>query len=405
MRNHNKGITLVALVITVIILLILATISIQSLTSTGLFKRAQEAQNLTQEKTAEENEILTNYLEQMNKIISEGKTEKIPDGAIVNPINDVTIWLKTGEISKKYAYTTIEEVISDNECMESLMKSENAMKYLARSTNFANAICENENAMTYLGHSSYIDDTLLNNDLWAASTWNSQYFDKVYKAKLSSSDYLYELLSNEKSMKNLYSSVNDCGKDTHVFNQDLATYANNNVSLSGNMSTGFSLLKSAYNVHQNNRICKTFDSDVKSAIIILSETVNGNGYYGASLNHIPIVIGKVNSFDAEYYNEFHIEKGFTVKACPNSATSSFFYYYTNEMEKIENFDVQNYKINDNAQDDYTVCIYSNGRFGSYSKKGYFTTTVPDVSEMKQVCLGIASYNYVNLKVHSFVLNF
>ena len=73
MRNHNKGITLVALVITVIILLILATISIQSLTSTGLFKRAQEAQNLTQEKTAEENEILTNYLEQMNKIISEGK--------------------------------------------------------------------------------------------------------------------------------------------------------------------------------------------------------------------------------------------------------------------------------------------------------------------------------------------
>ena len=385
MRNHNKGITLVALVITVIILLILATISIQSLTSTGLFKRAQDAQNLIQEKTAEENEILTNYLEQMNKIISEGKTEKIPDGAIVNPINDVTIWLKTGEISKKYAYTTIEEVISDNECMESLMKS--------------------ENAMTYLGHSSYIDDTLLNNDLWAASMWNSQYFDKVYKAKLSSSDYLYELLSNEKSMKNLYSSVNDCGKDTHVFNQDLATYANNNVSLSGNMSTGFSLLKSAYNVHQNNRICKTFDSDVKSAIIILSETVNGNGYYGASLNHIPIVIGKVNSFDAEYYNEFHIEKGFTVRACPNSATSSFFYYYTNEMEKIENFDVQNYKINDNAQDDYTVCIYSNGRFGSYSKKGYFTTTVPDVSEMKQVCLGIASYNYVNLKVHSFVLNF
>ena len=41
--KFNKGITLVALVITIIILLILATISIQSLTNTGLFKKAQKA--------------------------------------------------------------------------------------------------------------------------------------------------------------------------------------------------------------------------------------------------------------------------------------------------------------------------------------------------------------------------
>ena len=38
--KFNKGITLVALVITIIILLILATISIQALTSTGLFQNA-----------------------------------------------------------------------------------------------------------------------------------------------------------------------------------------------------------------------------------------------------------------------------------------------------------------------------------------------------------------------------
>ena len=41
--NGQKGITLVALVITIIILLILATISIQSLTNTGLFRKAKEA--------------------------------------------------------------------------------------------------------------------------------------------------------------------------------------------------------------------------------------------------------------------------------------------------------------------------------------------------------------------------
>ena len=43
--NKENGITLVALVITIIILLILATISIQALTNTGLFKKANMAAN------------------------------------------------------------------------------------------------------------------------------------------------------------------------------------------------------------------------------------------------------------------------------------------------------------------------------------------------------------------------
>ena len=68
-KKQQKGITLVALVITIIILLILAGISISALTNQGLFTQAQNAKNLTEEKTAEENETLTNYVEQMNAII------------------------------------------------------------------------------------------------------------------------------------------------------------------------------------------------------------------------------------------------------------------------------------------------------------------------------------------------
>ena len=41
--RKNNGITLVALVVTIIILLILATISIQGLTHTGIFERANKA--------------------------------------------------------------------------------------------------------------------------------------------------------------------------------------------------------------------------------------------------------------------------------------------------------------------------------------------------------------------------
>ena len=65
--KHSNGITLVALVITIIILLILATISIQALTNQGLFKQAEKARNLTQEKTAEEKTILDSYEEEMGK--------------------------------------------------------------------------------------------------------------------------------------------------------------------------------------------------------------------------------------------------------------------------------------------------------------------------------------------------
>ena len=69
-NKKEKGITLVALVITIIILLILATISIQSLTNMGLFAKAQEAKEKT--RNAEENQArtLNEYEDELNKYIS-----------------------------------------------------------------------------------------------------------------------------------------------------------------------------------------------------------------------------------------------------------------------------------------------------------------------------------------------
>ena len=57
----KNGITLMALVITIIILLILAGIAISTLTQTGLFSKAQEAKQKTEEKTEEENTTLNEY--------------------------------------------------------------------------------------------------------------------------------------------------------------------------------------------------------------------------------------------------------------------------------------------------------------------------------------------------------
>ena len=98
--NGQKGITLVALVITIVILLILATISIQSLTNTGLFAKAQEAKEKTQ--NAEENQarILNEYEDELNKYISgnvKNQVKKIADN-----INKVLSTTDNTELQDSY---------------------------------------------------------------------------------------------------------------------------------------------------------------------------------------------------------------------------------------------------------------------------------------------------------------
>ena len=51
----NKGITLVALIITIIILLILSGIGIAILTQTSLFEKAKQAKNITENAQNTEN--------------------------------------------------------------------------------------------------------------------------------------------------------------------------------------------------------------------------------------------------------------------------------------------------------------------------------------------------------------
>ena len=68
--KEQKGITLVALVITIIILLILAGISIATLTGeNGLFKRAKDAKNNTVDAQNAENNALNSYTDAMNNVL------------------------------------------------------------------------------------------------------------------------------------------------------------------------------------------------------------------------------------------------------------------------------------------------------------------------------------------------
>ena len=107
----------------------------------------------------------------------------IPDGETVTPIDDVSILLKCAGIKDKN-YTTMEEVLADDEVMMDITMDENSMKYLARSTGFADDVCANETFMTFLGQSPYVDDTVLNSDLWCSAICDSTYFESVLNVKV-----------------------------------------------------------------------------------------------------------------------------------------------------------------------------------------------------------------------------
>ena len=68
--KNVKGITLVALVITIIILLILAGISISALTNTGIFGKAQETKEVSKNAVDEQNEVLDEYEEKIEEYLN-----------------------------------------------------------------------------------------------------------------------------------------------------------------------------------------------------------------------------------------------------------------------------------------------------------------------------------------------
>ena len=76
LSKKNKGITLVALVITIIILLILAGISISALTNTGIFAKAKDAQSKSALADAKEKMTLLLNEWQMDHVISTKTLEK-----------------------------------------------------------------------------------------------------------------------------------------------------------------------------------------------------------------------------------------------------------------------------------------------------------------------------------------
>ena len=77
--RKNKGITLVALVITIVILLVLAGISISVLTNTEIFEKAKDAKQKSKEAEVDQNIKLDEYESEINKYLPEITASTIAD--------------------------------------------------------------------------------------------------------------------------------------------------------------------------------------------------------------------------------------------------------------------------------------------------------------------------------------
>ena len=76
LKNKNKGITLVALVITIIILLILAGISISALTNTGIFGKAKDAKQKSANAELDQNTKLDSYENEIDNYLPKKNNNK-----------------------------------------------------------------------------------------------------------------------------------------------------------------------------------------------------------------------------------------------------------------------------------------------------------------------------------------
>ena len=202
--KKNKGITLVALVITIIILLILAGITISSLTNTGLFGRAKEAKEKTQEAGANQTKILDEYETALNQYDEKTIVYKVNNGTI--KIGDYVSYTpdtaSTEEILSKIGTYSGNKDNTKN-TTETLVQEKNLKwRVLDVQNGQVRLISEKPTTSTIAlaGYNGYNNDVKLLDDT-CSTLYNSKLASKVQNLKIED----IQDKMKEKNYSNLYS--------------------------------------------------------------------------------------------------------------------------------------------------------------------------------------------------------
>lgn len=176
MKVNNKGITIISLVITIIILLILASISIIALTlNNGLFLRAKQAKENTLIEQNQENIILSDYEKMLDEHSNGSRINSEELKQICDALNTIGVETEENE--------TIESIcekikLINNKKVTSLVKNgtgitySNVYKfYITDYDNYANLTIDN--IKVQLNNNSFRDTQL--SDLCGKLQYNYSY--------------------------------------------------------------------------------------------------------------------------------------------------------------------------------------------------------------------------------------
>lgn len=132
--------------------------------------------------------------------------ETIPNGSTVTPTDSIQTWLKCAGLNKNY--TTLSEVLNDEETYRLLLEDSNACDYMARSTTWASTLVADADAMTTLGKYDYACNALLGNSTWASAINQSSYANYIIDTSVPTMTG-YTTPSGEVSASSEYSGTPD----------------------------------------------------------------------------------------------------------------------------------------------------------------------------------------------------
>lgn len=279
----NNGITLVALVVTIIILLILAGVSISALSGSGLFGKARLAEQKSEEAEILENEILDNYINNINEYMAGGTRNAVD----INISNDnLKAWLNTlGTIN-----IDIEDILN-NGILSKLMNSKNSVDYMLSNEEIMNAVLNSENAMKELSKSEYAGYKAITSDKWKEKLLASKYiniFDEHSKK--------VETLTNNTNV--LYSSYYSSGyQPYYAFDNNSNTSW---ISTYGDISNGYI----GYDFNENVMVYKVSVLNCSTDIPYNEAFLTGKLQYYDGSNWTDI--SSTITFDIQYQTIQHV---------------------------------------------------------------------------------------------------
>ena len=364
-KNREKGITLIALVITIIILLILAGVGISTLTQTGLFEKANQANQVQKESEMREELTLAIHNLQIEKEGNAGLNDitqkwleselKGYDQISVTETqeNNKKIKLKKNNITKEFLIDTNLNIIDgqeDNNVPEMQYIQDDLLLHYDANNNVGTGY--NAETQEWKNLASDSNSGILNGN----PTWNgdSLYFDgtddyidcgKIGLENNHSFTYECVISYNESQVKKTIMALiglngggNGFGIDDHSENYlkfHLDTYDAHRVNSTITLNDG--------DIHQ---IIATYNSEESKLYLYIDGELNNSRVVSNNLTYpdLNFNIGRLSSGQSQYY------KG-------NIYNVLVYNKYLNNEEVLNNYKVDKEKYEFEKKDNGSLLLY------------------------------------------------